>query len=206
MQALAWLSSPDGLQEYNSLISWWHRKYLPLQEAEDLASRARLTVLQDTEPRPISHHVVNLRNAAAEIRRHDAQKWSERTELLKNLKPEEPISGCTGVVDAPGATYEALEAVGAKGVPLPYAEALLGGDGPGEALKAVPGAATYNRWRWNALVESAVGTPVYREVRRDGPLSGRYNSWHEGGRTKMESDKGVFQNSKLEYTLTEGES
>ena len=176
-----WLASRDGLQEFDSLIAWWHRKFLPITEAEDLASRARLVVLQDTELRPISHHVLNLRNAASNIRHHDVERFYQRTEILSNLKPEEPVPGCTGAVDAPGATYEALEAVGAKGVPLPYAEALLGGDGPGEALKAVPGAATHNRWKWNALVESAVGSPVYREVRRDGPLSGRYVAWDTDG-------------------------
>ena len=175
LKAAEWLSSKDGLATYAKLVADWAYR-MPRPDAEDLCSSARLVLLLDTQSRPISHHVVNLRGKAAELHRRRACKWSDRRDLLEMLPADRAVSGCTGShYDPPGGVWELAEAMVASGVPCAYTDALACGYGGAEAVRRA-GGKLYQRTRWNACLETVLGTPVYIPPRYDGPLSGRYNS------------------------------
>ena len=59
--AAEWLSSPDGLQEYDRIVDYQVGRRIPYDAARDAASEARAALLFRNERLPPGYHVHQLR-------------------------------------------------------------------------------------------------------------------------------------------------
>jgi hypothetical protein len=107
MSANDWLSSEDGLQEYDEVVAYQAHRGYPVHVAEDAASQTRLRMLFRDECLPVGYHVRQLRLGTVSVLKDQARHFRFVLDL-----PTWHANGATGMpFESPDACVERLSVV-----------------------------------------------------------------------------------------------